>query len=88
MGTGRMMLFALLSALGALALLALASDRHRDRWQGLAPRWRTGVGWALVVVTYAAGFTAWGPIYGAIGATGLLMLAAGVSVLALNLTRQ
>ncbi|MDJ0277102.1 DUF3325 family protein [Sphingomonas sp. 2R-10] len=82
------MLVALLSALGAFALLALASDRHRDRWQGADPRWRRLAGWALVIVTFAAGFAAWGPVYGAIGATGLLMFSAGVSFLALNLTRR
>ncbi len=88
MGTGGMTFVALLSALGAFALLALASDRHRNRWRGIDPRWRRPAGWALVVVTFAAGFAAWGPVYGAIGATGLLMFAAGVSMLALNLTRR
>lgn len=83
-----MIFIALLAALGAFALLALASDRHRDRWQGVDPRWRRPAGWVLVVVTFVAGFVAWGPVYGAIGATGLLMLAAGVSFLTLNLTRR
>ncbi|MFD1036015.1 DUF3325 family protein [Sphingomonas hankookensis] len=83
-----MTLVALLSALGAFALLALASDRHRDRWRGLTLRWRRPAGWVLVALTFAAGFAAWGPVYGAIGATGLLMFAAGVSLLTLNLTRR
>ena len=83
-----MIFIALLAGIGAFALLALASDRHRDRWQGIDPRWRRSAGWVLVVVTFVAGFAAWGPVYGAIGATGLLMLAAGVSFLTLNLTRR
>ncbi len=82
-----MILIALLTALAALALLALASDRHRGRWQAIDPQWRRRGGWALVVTTFVAAFAAWGPIYGAIGGTGLLMLGAGASFLALNLTR-
>lgn len=82
-----MILIALLTALAAFALLALASDRHRGRWQGPDLQWRRRGGWALVVATFVAAFAAWGPVYGAIGGTGLLMLAAGASVLALNLTR-
>lgn len=83
-----MIVLALLSALGAFALLALASDRHRHRWTGGAIAWRRRGGWALVALTFAAAFAAWGPIYGAIGGFGLLMLGAGVSVLALNLTQH
>ncbi len=82
-----MILIALFSALAAFALLALASERHRNRWQGIDRRWRRRGGWALVVATFVAAFATWGPVYGAIGGTGLLMLAAGASFLALNLTR-
>ncbi|WP_242115439.1 DUF3325 family protein [Sphingomonas lacusdianchii] len=82
-----MILLALLLALTAFALLALASDRHRNRWQGIDPRWRRRGGWTLIVATFVAAFAAWGPVYGAIGGTGLLMLGAGASFLALNLTR-
>lgn len=83
-----MTVLALLTALGAFALLALASDRHRNRWNGLDLAWRRRGGWALVALTFVLGFSAWGPVYGAIGATGLLMLGAGVSVLAFNLTQR
>ncbi|KQM66993.1 MULTISPECIES: DUF3325 family protein [unclassified Sphingomonas] len=83
-----MIAFALLTALGAFGLLALASDRHRHRWNGVAIPWRRRGGWALVVSTFVAAFAAWGPVYGAIGALGLLMLGAGVSFLALNLTQR
>lgn len=83
-----MIALALLSAFGAFALLALASDRHRDRWTGADIAWRRRGGWALVALTVVAAFAAWGPVYGAIGAMGLLMLGAGVSFLALNLTRR
>ncbi|KQM41250.1 DUF3325 family protein [Sphingomonas sp. Leaf10] len=82
-----MILIALLTALAAFALLALASDRHRDRWRGVDRQWRRRGGWALVVATFVAAFAAWGPVYGAIGGTGLLMLGAGASFLVLNLTR-
>lgn len=83
-----MILIALLSSLAAFALLALASDRHRDRWQGIDRHWRRRGGWALVGLTFVAAFAAWGPVYGAIGGTGLLMFGAGASFLALNLTRR
>lgn len=82
-----MIVIALSLALAALALLALSSDRHRDRWQGIDRRWRRRAGWTLVALTFAAAFATWGPVYGAIGGVGLLMFGAGVSFLALNLTR-
>ncbi|KQM27277.1 MULTISPECIES: DUF3325 family protein [unclassified Sphingomonas] len=83
-----MIVLALISALGAFALLALASDRHRHRWAGGSVAWRRRGGWALVALTFVTAFAAWGPVYGAIGAFGLLMLGAGVSFLALNLTQR
>jgi len=83
-----MIVFALLAALGAFTLLALASDRHRTRWDGVEVPWRRRGGWALVALTFATAFGAWGPVYGAIGGFGLLMLGAGVSFLALNLTQR
>lgn len=83
-----MIALALLSALGAFVLLALASDRHRNRWAGMDIAWRRRGGWMLVGFTVIAAFAAWGPIYGAIGAIGLLMLGAGVSFLAVNLTQR
>lgn len=83
-----MIALALLTALGAFALLALASERHRHRWDGIAVAWRRRAGWALVALTFVTAFAAWGPVYGAIGAFGLLMLGAGASFLALNLTQR
>lgn len=83
-----MIALALLSALAAFALLALASDRHCNRWTGVAITWRRRGGWALVALTIVAAFAAWGPVYGAIGGMGLLMLGAGASFLALNLTQR
>lgn len=83
-----MIVLALLTALGAFALLALASDRHRHRWDGIDIAWRRRGGWALVALTFVTAFAAWGPVYGAIGGLGLLMLGAGASVLALNLTQR
>lgn len=83
-----MIALALLAALGAFALLALASERHRNRWDGVDIAWRRRGGWALVALTFATAFVAWGPVYGAIGALGLLMLGAGVSFLGLNLTQR
>ncbi len=83
-----MIALALLAALGAFALLALASERHRNRWDGVDITWRRRGGWALVALTFATAFAAWGTVYGAIGGLGLLMLGAGVSFLALNLTQR
>ena len=83
-----MIVLALLTALGAFVLLALASDRHRNRWDGIDIAWRRRGGWALVALTFVTAFAAWGPVYGVIGGLGLLMLGAGASVLALNLTQR
>ncbi|MEH3039292.1 MAG: DUF3325 family protein [Sphingomonas paucimobilis] len=83
-----MILLALLMALAAFALLALASDRHKQRWDGVDIAWRRRVGWALIALTFVTAFAAWGPVYGAIGGFGLLMLGAGASFLALNLTQR
>ncbi len=83
-----MIALALLAALGAFALLALASERHRNRWDGVDIAWRRRGGWALIALTFTTAFAAWGPVYGAIGALGFLMLGAGVSFLALNLTQR
>ncbi len=83
-----MTLFALLLALAALTLLALATDRHRDRLRPHHHRWVRPAGWALVVAAFAAAIAGWGPVYGPIGGIGLLMLAAGVNLLVLNLTRR
>ena len=83
-----MIVLALLTALSAFALLALASDRHRHRWDGIDVAWRRRGGWALVGLTFVTAFAAWGPVYGAIGGFGLLMLGAGASFLALNLTQR
>ncbi|WP_294319519.1 DUF3325 family protein [uncultured Sphingomonas sp.] len=83
-----MIVLALPTALGAFALLALASDRHRHRWSRIDIAWRRRGGWMLVALTFPAAFAAWGPVYGAIGGFGLLMLGAGVSFLALNLTQR
>ncbi|KQN36915.1 hypothetical protein ASG37_04355 [Sphingomonas sp. Leaf407] len=82
-----MMIVALLAALAGFALLALATHRHGDRLPGTR-QWRRPAGWALIALSVAAAFGAWGPVYGAIGGMGLLMLAAGANLLALNLTRR
>ncbi len=82
-----MIVIALLAALGGFALLALATHRHGDRMPGTRA-WRRPAGWALLAGSLAAAFAGWGPVYGAIGGLGLMMLAAGVSLLALNLTRR
>ena len=82
-----MMIVAFFAALAGFALLALATHRHGDRLAG-PHQWRRPAGWALLALSFAAAFAAWGPVYGAIGGLGLWMLAAGVNLLALNLTRR
>jgi hypothetical protein len=83
-----MILVSLLAALVGFALLALGTHRHGDRLPGTDRRWRRPAGWALLALSYASAFAAWGPVSGPIGGLGLLMLGAGVSLLALNLTRD
>ncbi len=82
-----MIVIALLAALGGFALLALATHRHGDRLDG-GRGWRRPAGWALLILSFAAAFAGWGPVYGAIGGIGLWMLAAGANLLAFNLTRR
>jgi len=83
-----MILLALIAAVAALSLLALATDRHRDRLRPHNRRWLRPAGWAMVVAALAAAIVGWGPVYGPIGGIGLLMLAAGANLLVLNLTRR
>ncbi|MEP9402927.1 DUF3325 family protein [Sphingomonas silueang] len=82
-----MIVIALLAAVIGFALLALATHRHGDRLPGKRA-WRRPAGWALIALSFGAAFAGWGPVYGAIGGMGLLMLGAGVNLLALNLTRR
>lgn len=78
------------SALIALLLFGLATDRHHERRFArrcparVAGRMRVAA-WAMLLLTLAAAIAGWGPVYGPIAAVGAVMLAAGAVWLALNL---
>lgn len=85
-----MMLCTFVSALIALLLFGLATDRHHERrfarrCPARVARRMRGAGWAMLALTMTAAIAGWGPVYGPIAATGTLMLAAGAVCLGLNL---
>ncbi len=75
--------------LGFLAF-ALATDHHHQRrfHRRRTPRAARALrilAWALLVAAFALSLEIWGPIYGPIGWTAALMLAAAATTLSLNL---
>jgi di/tricarboxylate transporter len=84
---------ALFFAVAAFAALALATDAHHGRWLHARPspvrkrRLRAG-GWIALAASFALAVAGRGWVQGPVVWTGLIMLAAGVVFLFLNLGRQ
>lgn len=86
-----MIALALLAALAAFALLALSSDPQRRRWLGAratptrARRVMRGTAWGSLALALALSVVARGWVFGPILWSGLVMLAAGMVFLFLNI---
>jgi hypothetical protein len=85
-----MTVLALLFAIGAFALLGLATDEHHQRRFGkradAAAKKRMRIAaWVLIVAAFPLALAANGGVFGPILWAGMLMLAAGIVFLGLNL---